>query len=753
MRGRTIRQFSETLRECYPMDVISPVKKGMKYPVNRYSNGSYGWHHFDMHMQNEREDHDYCIILHDICVVDVDSEEQVAQLLSLFPEELEWCPTVKTKRGRHFYFTRPPYADEEGYYDGAGQRIKGIDFKSVHSTGTGGVVMIPPSTGKFWMALDSKKMYDFDGPAEMIQNIRNMRNMRPIPRALLEHVALPRVVRFRGYLSFLPSAESPEVVDVMEVDTNVVHRLSYFDPMVDRTVPSSETEPFPVPCRRSDFLLLSHFMETDRFLLEDPSDDVDVAADRILAYADLLGHHNVKSMENRLTHGVSRTMYRLRDIHVPLFEAWLAEQPSSGAEQGLVTVDEALAGRLLYEPIDLPDDHGCRLYRGTYPKEIGKAGSRVLVEDPGRTVLSGMNPVVTNLLEMFPDRLVVAGGSVLGLVGRCVSAGNDVDIFPCGCSVMEAEEMLEVATDMFRESNSRNGFTDNVVRTKNAVTFLARSRRPGDGDKEDVVAVQFILRISESVFELLRQFDPWPSKVAFLRSSASSSFEVVAHPTWVVSMMTMTFPVDLTMWSESSVSRIIKYVGKGFDAVFPGLDFLTDRSPQAKRLPMDRVKMFGGGAMSLVVAEQEFIRSKKSIANRMTLRRKGIVVTAFRYAWRMFESDNNVKTEMLFPDLVPRPSLKDTYFALKYGESGRWASDYELKSLPSESFIWISRRLGTLYRTFKETWKGKATDVAPPEDKKGGGTQGFYVCPPNKAKGSALVRVFNPYLHSFRYKV
>jgi hypothetical protein len=40
-------------------------------------------------------------------------------------------------KGRHYFF-RSKLADEGGYYDGAGQRIQKVDFKTICSNGTGG---------------------------------------------------------------------------------------------------------------------------------------------------------------------------------------------------------------------------------------------------------------------------------------------------------------------------------------------------------------------------------------------------------------------------------------------------------------------------------------------------------------------------------------------------------------------------------------------------------------------------------------
>jgi hypothetical protein len=94
----------------------------------------------------------YSLLMDSLCVVDADDEETVNWLeslaLSKFPD-LSSCPCQATKKGRHYVFLRPYWADAEGYYDGARQVTgKNVDFKSKCSTGTRGVLAIAPSPDK-----------------------------------------------------------------------------------------------------------------------------------------------------------------------------------------------------------------------------------------------------------------------------------------------------------------------------------------------------------------------------------------------------------------------------------------------------------------------------------------------------------------------------------------------------------------------------------------------------------------------------
>lgn len=61
-----------------------------------------------------------------------------------------------TKKGAHYFFLRSELADTSGCFDGAGQivvdgvKLK-VDFKSVTSTGSGGVIVVSPSRHKQWV--------------------------------------------------------------------------------------------------------------------------------------------------------------------------------------------------------------------------------------------------------------------------------------------------------------------------------------------------------------------------------------------------------------------------------------------------------------------------------------------------------------------------------------------------------------------------------------------------------------------------
>ena len=81
--------------------------------------------------------------------------------------------------------------------------------------------------------------------------------------------------------------------------------------------------------------------------------------------------------------------------------------------------------------------------------------------------------------------------------------------------------------------------------------------------------VQIVLRLYGSPAEVVGSFDLAPCKIAAWVEE-TGNIVIKAAPIWVDAVRYMTFPVDLVGWGEASVSRIFKYISKGFDAMVPG---------------------------------------------------------------------------------------------------------------------------------------------------------------------------------------
>jgi P4 family phage/plasmid primase-like protien len=161
------------LRTWHERDVLMPC--GGKTPLAKHAGGRWNWDLFDAHVSANPGHTAYGLLLRALCAVDVDDRQLADELEAAHPE-MATCPMVETRRGRHYYFTRPAWADDEGFFDGAKQRGEAVDFKSVCSTGTSGFLVVPPSPGKRWA--------EGRAPWEV--------QCQEISRSLLEKVAVPR---------------------------------------------------------------------------------------------------------------------------------------------------------------------------------------------------------------------------------------------------------------------------------------------------------------------------------------------------------------------------------------------------------------------------------------------------------------------------------------------------------------------------------------------------------------------------------
>lgn len=105
----------------------------------RFANKSYNWNKCDVG-----------VLLEDHFVIDCDNNSRYEELRSKFPE-IDRAPLVSTARGKHIWFRRP--ASLAGYYDlaDAFTDFDKVDFKTMSSTGTSGLIIVPPSQGKNWI--------------------------------------------------------------------------------------------------------------------------------------------------------------------------------------------------------------------------------------------------------------------------------------------------------------------------------------------------------------------------------------------------------------------------------------------------------------------------------------------------------------------------------------------------------------------------------------------------------------------------
>ena len=150
MTTTLLDQLSGFLREHCPCDVLIPCEIGEKRPMFPYRDESWTWEKFTAFCESAPMQTDWAIALRDICVIDIDCPDAARTLERLFPV-LSEVPCERTARGFHYFFRRTPLADAQGFYDGAAQMIESVDFKSVAATGTAGILVTSPSTGKEWL--------------------------------------------------------------------------------------------------------------------------------------------------------------------------------------------------------------------------------------------------------------------------------------------------------------------------------------------------------------------------------------------------------------------------------------------------------------------------------------------------------------------------------------------------------------------------------------------------------------------------
>lgn len=618
-----VHTLASFLYQRHPHDILMPVREGTKHPQWAHCSHTWSWHKFFSYIGSpRRKAQDLCLILSDLCVLDVDGQDRVRELESRFAAHLRDAPCTLTARGRHYWFLRPVEADEEGFFDGAAQRIPGVDFKSVCRTGTGGVVVVPPSSGKTWS----------EGGALW------QRPLRPMPPDLLREVAVPRYVcstRLRMELLFYgPGADGPS--DRLETSAcKHLQGMAYFEPflsgggdMVAAGADGSSPLAVPVPCARSDFEDLLAVLD-GRVPAPPP------ALPRRIELAWLARKLGVAQQERFVHDLATGAAMREAALFALCPEMWTslraerAEDPPPALD-----VDAAMAARLTYSPLDCPE--GSRHER-LLPDCIEgaphglRAGDRVLFANPGDAMQTACDPRVLGLLRRFPGRVVLAGGAVLAGTSSAVAAAaaagsgaaggrgvGDYDLFLAGVAdAREADAILaeawrlltatEVETTVaaVRQGGEKRAHVMSTlraggrrgqqppppraaVRTGNAVTMVIpplfspdelgepRGGRGGGGTKEDVV-VQVVLRLHASPMQALSAFDFGPCKVGCWWEGGrdggpEGGLVVRAAPSWLPAMRHMAFHVDLQRWSVSSPSRVMKYVTKGFEAYVPGLD-------------------------------------------------------------------------------------------------------------------------------------------------------------------------------------
>ena len=383
----SIQFLKRVLGQNFPNDILMPVDRGTKRPKFCHKNNR--WTSKDLDDFCAKNDptmslYDYSLILNDLCVVDIDSDELVGEMERSFPE-LKRAPRVRTPRGMHYYFTRSNEAYEHGYYDGAGQRRQGIDFKSVCQSGTGGIVVVPPSGGRKWLT----------DPMETITEIS---------LSLLDAIAIPRHKALDATLCF-------QCGNTMYIKScSWLHGMTYFEPFWGSD--SFDTNNIPVPCDREIFQEILFILEHNSLRSKTPSRQM---LAKLSEVAEMLGMIHIDRFKNKITVGNPRFQLDMYET-VPSWWQNIASELVDGPDMGaLVSVDSALSSRIFYNELKRDER-----WLFAHVKSTLEPGSRRLVDNPVAALLDRVPPSVIGFLRMFPTKVRHR------LLGRCSHNRNVV---------------------------------------------------------------------------------------------------------------------------------------------------------------------------------------------------------------------------------------------------------------------------------------------------------------------------------------
>ena len=489
-------------------------------------------------------------------------------------------------------------ADAAGYYDGCGQVTKHLDFKSVCSTDTPGIIVVTPSTDKAWVRAPWDTPITQIG-ADLLMHVARPREATEAAAAAdsaaadsaaaappLQPVAAPAPP---AAALAIPAGDAPHAVLLSFADDKAnaaapllissperLQMFEFFGPMLSgrwKTAESLSREALSAPCGRALFTALLAAVETgDLPPLMEPTPALLVA---LRAVADELGLRSEAALALLPPASPAARLAYRADLYA-LSPTWwrvdaeeedrMARRESSVAH--LVRVDAKFATKLMYAPLKRPEVGLWLFQRQPSALSADNAGRPVLASEPAGTLAASLPRFVASLLRAHPEALVLAGGAVTGKAAQVPPEGADLDIFfhsvtPEAADAIVARTQAAAAAAGYAES--RSGCALTYTPQKSAV---GSERKP----------FQLILCLHRDRAQVLESFDLAPCKA--LARYEGREIVVEALPAWVESMRHMAFWVDTHAWSASSVARICKYIAKGFECAVPA----TRRAALAPRL-------------------------------------------------------------------------------------------------------------------------------------------------------------------------
>lgn len=523
-------------------DVLMPCKG--KCPMFKHSENNCKWWTWDdafaYHPKSTTKDDvshiEVGILLHDLCVVDVDDSDTANHLESTFPI-LRHVPMETTKRGRHYYFARSRKSDVEGYYCSHSAKIPHVDFKTRHSNGTRAFVVVAPSSDKAWV----REPWD-----------RNVMFM-PIPDDLLDAIAT-RTVDPYPYVKLVLSNNDKEVV---RVPNNEFWRGSgMLEPVM-----GGEWDHMIMPEWVTAKMVrqLNAFMEAS--LAGDPRSLPETRTDLQLLHslANMMGISKIRVVD-ALNAGRASCM----------FDAFVDHKGFVGSD----SMDRALydvTHSRTYDKvpaISAPDSQ--RLFHSKPRSQF--SGEQVAL------VIDRIPQSIRELLKRHSGNLVLAGGAALhatcGFVTRC----NDYDMYIVDHERLTRREACDIAFDVIK------GWPENVFRHNTKydvdILFVSQNALTARIYARDECVFQLMLKTYASIEDILESFDFDPCKVAVVHSAVSEGegFKAFATKGWMTSVNRKAFCIDPARWHASTALRALKYYAKGFDVYLTGLIRSAQRS-------------------------------------------------------------------------------------------------------------------------------------------------------------------------------
>ena len=545
----------------FPQDVMMPVKQDSKQPAFPHKNDAWNWSKWQTYndkknvLKRKKEStstDSVCILLSELCVIDVDDVITANDLETCFPI-LKTVAMERTNRGFHYWFKRPAIADSLGYFDGAAQREPKIDFKSICSTGTSGVILVAPSPGKTWIrSICDPKYKPFDMPDDLIHAVACPRYMcNDIPRCF--------TLAFDDGDTIVINNNPGDPNNNMR-RYRFILGMEYFEPYFSSDATFVKDGGFiseiKVPCDITPFKNLMFVLQTNSLGIIDPST---VLIDEMIMVADKLGlpQHSYR----RLQCGLPRFQLDMYEICPEWWRTLATEKlwqyGRATDDDILINVNDELAETLCYTPFQKTlQDVWLFPYVTKNIDPSLNPNDKVIVDNPALQMMKCIDPIVIKLLQKYPGNLILAGGMPLGILNKFVTPGSDYDLFVCGLGSIQAGCMVDEIKAYFKTEYDGES---TVTRTGNALTIMC----------EEDLMIQIIFILYDNVTQIVVGFDHAPSKVAVYYSE--QKLHIVAAPSWIPAMRHMAFPIDQSCWGYASLSRIVKYFMKGFNIALPGL--------------------------------------------------------------------------------------------------------------------------------------------------------------------------------------